>query len=503
MSDDEQISVPRDWVPLLEWDKLHYKKQLMFLDSIYRNWGTLFLAGNGTGKTHIGYWALTMLTLGIFPGQNEMRMRPPLKIKILVQDLEHGMNTVAKETLFDPCFLPSGQEIGALVPYSAIKGDKIPPWSKEDKSIKWVNGSVWHFMTSEQERRQHSGTNFDILFSDEEPDEPQYDESVRGLRTAKGGGKVIITMTPPYEEGKGPSWTKFKILDPYEDGRVGNWGVIRAAMHENPAITSDFIAKFSEGKTETQVKVQVYGEYPTFGRLCHPDFEDWLWDPKKKTGHLVPVDWHPPWDDEEGKFEFAMDYHNSKPTAGLWTWTDKEGNVYVYDELRPVDTDGKTISEICDVISALEGDRWFRRKIRRVADPKMKDKSNALIRGFSPWDEFRNCGMYFTEGYNKQPGVGISIMNDFFRGNMKDHPRLFVRESCETLRKQLKNHYWLKDGTPDPKFSDWPICLRYIVQQKARKAKAGMYRKTNKWGITSYDGLPGYGPYGGHYLRVR
>jgi hypothetical protein len=143
-------------------------------------------------------------------------------------------------------------------------------------------------------------------------------------------------------------------------------------------------------------------------------------------------------------------------------------------------------------------------RITRWADPKMKDKSNALIRGFNAWQEFRNCGIRFAEGYNRQPGVGISVVNDFFRGNTKDHPRLFIKEDCVNLRQSLRNHYYVKkaDGTgvPDPKFSDYPICLRYIVQSKARKVKQGMFRRNRKWGLTSYAGDHRYGPYSGAYL---
>ena len=42
----------------------------------------------------------------------------------------------------------------------------------------------------------------DILLLDEEGDERVYDECVRGLRNAKGGGKIIAGLTPPYQAGR-------------------------------------------------------------------------------------------------------------------------------------------------------------------------------------------------------------------------------------------------------------------------------------------------------------
>ena len=134
----------------------------------------------------------------------------------------------------------------------------------------------------------------------------------------------------------------------------------------------------------------------------------------------------------------------------------------------------------------------------------MKDKNNALITGFSAWQEFRHCGIYLSEGWNRQPETGISITNDFFKGKGKDnpdHPRVFIKENCSTVRYQVKNHYWVKrDGSPDPKFSDYPICLRYILQSKSRKIKKNMEKTgKSKWDLTSYGGNP-FGPYEGTYI---
>jgi hypothetical protein len=166
----------------------------------------------------------------------------------------------------------------------------------------------------------------------------------------------------------------------------------------------------------------------------------------------------------------------------------------------------KTIYQLSEIFREMEGQPQRKIRFTRWGDPKMKDKSNALIRGFNAWQEFRNCGIRFAEGYNRQPDVGVSVVNDFLRGNTKDHPRLFVKEDCVNVRRALRNHYWVQrpDGTgsPDPKWSDFPICCRYIIQGKARKAKAGMKRDMGKWPLTSRSGVDEqYGPYTGIYMR--
>lgn len=494
---------PNDWMPMLnEWPLRFHKKQWAFVRSLGTHKEILFVAGNGSGKSLVFYWSLCALLSGIHPKQKMIGM-PPIRMKVLVNDFEHGMQKVASETLFKGTWVKElGEEIAPMMPQSLIK----KTWTKEDKTLYLTNGSRVEFMTSGQPRKQHSGTNFDVLGCDEEPDEGAYDESKRGLRTAKGGGRILWAYTPPYEEGAGPSWSKYKLFDPWESREQGmeHVNIIRASMADNPAIDAEYIEWFSQGKTDEQLRVQLHGEFPTWGQMIHPDFQDHTWDPINVKGHLLPFDWEVPYDDPNYNFEMAIDWHSSKPAAAVWTCEDRDGNVYVYDELSPEVGREKTIAQLAEIIRQMEGRPQRRIRITRWGDPKMKDKNNVIIRGYSAWQEFRNCGLRLAEGYNRQPEVGASIVNDFLRGNMTEHPRLFVKEDCVNVRKALRNHYWMKKpddtGKPDPKWSDYPICVRYIVQQKSRKAKKGMFRRKRKWGLTSYHGNPKFGPYTGAYV---
>jgi hypothetical protein len=500
---DVQISVPKDWEPLFEWIPWHHDKQQECKAALRAYWEVIFCGGNGSGKTHILYWLTSAFSLGVAPYQNKLGMQPPLSIKVLVTDFEHGMDTIAKKTLFNATHMPNGKTVGPMMPESMI--DKY--WCKEDKTLYLKNGSTIEFMTSEQKRRLHSGTSFDILVCDEEPAKPQYDESVRGLRNAKGGGKIIWGFTPPFEEGRGPSWSKYDKFDKVEEGIVRDTYIVKAAMRDNPAITEDFIRRFSYGKTDEQLRVQLYGEFPNWGQLCFTEYQEQKWDVETKTGNVLPYDWPVPWKDPEATFEFAIDWHPSKPAAAIWTVTTKDGDVVVYDELMPEMAQDKTPGELVSIIKEMEGHRFGPRKIpiRRLGDPKMKDKSNVMIRGQNAWDMFRKEGLYLSEGYNRQPEVGIAIINEYIRGDQEDHPRLFIRENCKNTRTAFRNHYWERnaDGTgkPDRKWSDYPICLRYIMQQKRKHSKG---HKRRKWGITSYDHMPRfYNPYRGRSRALR
>lgn len=518
--------IPISWLPLIEWQqRFHYPRQTEFINAVEDYWEILFVAGNGTGKSHTLYWSLICFALGVHPKQFA---NPPLQIKVLMHDFEHGYGKIFTETcLYEQKInrtdkFPEAKmkdaykdkELTVIKPMLSEDPYMVTKWpSRDDKTLSFYNGSSIFFQTSEQKKRQHSGTNFDILACDEEPSESVYDESKRGLRTAKGGGRILHAFTPPFEEetkNKGPSWTKFKLVDPAESGEDKDIKVVRAAMYENPAIDEDFIRKFSKGKSEEQIRIQVYGDYPTWGKMIFPEFQPNLWNPELKTGHLLPYDLEVPWDDEDFLFEMALDWHGSKPPAVIWSfevlcgyWNGLEkGDVVVFDEISPLEGEGFTISKTCDAIREHEG--WRRVRIRRWGDPKMKDKNNALVSGFSPWEEFRHCGIRLSEAWNREPYVGYSIIRDFLRGKGKgnhDHPRLFIKEDCKALIHNMNNHYNLPkgDGTavPDPKFSDYCVNLKYIMQKKSRKVKKNMEKagRYAKWPLTSVDGSPYQNPY--------
>ena len=530
--------VPESWMPLLQWHQIyHYSKQLEFVEALRDYWEIVFLAGNGTGKSHIFYWSLSALALGVHPFWDYKTAPAPLRIKVLINDFEHGYGKIFTDTCLREQYVTGLHEVWRgdkrLVWYGA-EGDALKyvedakdaslvvkyrepmalkpilledPYmvtgfpSRDNKTLTFYNGSEFFFQTPEQKKKQHSGSNFDILGCDEEQPEPIYDESKRGLRTAKGGGRILHAFTPPFEEEvkhRGPSWTKFKLIDPWERGDDPDTVVIKAAMHENPAITDDFIRKFSKGKTEEQIRIQIYGDYPTWGEMIHPDFDDNFWDPQLKTGHLLPHDFDIPWNDPDVLFEMAIDWHPSKPAGVVWTFTYKtgpnKGDVVVFDEISPQEGKGMTISAVSQAVREHEG--WRSLRIVRWGDPKLKDKNNMLISGYSAWEEFRHCGIRLIEGNNRNPEAGISIVNDYFRGkgrNNINHPRVFIVETCKTVRHNLNNHFWQRRGdsipTPDTRFSDYCINLRYIIAPKSSKIKKNIDgQRENPWPLVSFEG---------------
>jgi len=498
----------------MTWPKFFYRQQKEFVGSVA--WQTWIIAGNGTGKTLLLYWSDVVLMLGLHPWCSRKQIKPPIKIKCLVPSFDNVEDVALEKLLSNQkiifpneldkrqkvwvdflekqgALIDKGEgfiEIGPLLPKSMMVPKK--GFTKDHKGIELKNlSSIW-FATSEQGWQAQRGGEQDILSIDEEGDERVTDECVRGLRNAKGGGKIIAGLTPPYQAGAGPTWTKEKVLEAsLTDNDIH---VINACMADNPAITEKFIKRFSKGKTKKQIAVQVYGQYPTWGDLVYPGYQDRLWDAEKCDGHLLPNETQMP-ENFDVEWVMAFDWHQSKACAAVFGWVDSDGNVVFFDELDQEWAEGKEIGDLAEGFLNIEGNPHHRRRFRRWQDPSAKSQYNAIKQGFNAWDAFRKEGIITAAGKNRDPEVGISIVNEYLNGNAKDHPRVFFFERMKYTRQYMGNHYWKRGedgkGKPDPKWSDYPVCVRYILQELGWKRRGGnrkkfpyvSYEKEKKQGI--------------------
>ncbi len=473
--------IPKDWLPAAHsWGQYFYKQQLKFIISeVWQRW---FIAANGTGKTLLFYWNIVNYLLGTHPKQFAT---PPLTARILVPSFENVRYVALAKLQQSQKVVHHGEtieELGPLLPQSIIKKE----FSKEHPGIDLKNGSKIHWVTEPQQWDKMRGTEHDILGMDEESGFRVWDENVRGLRNAKNDGKILGVLTPPYAEGKGPTWTKEQVVEASLENP--NIQVFNACMMDNPANSEFFIKEFKRGKTPEQIACQIYGTYPSYGRIIHYPWQDRYWDPEKIDGHIIPMDTRIP-DYWEVDWVMAFDWHPSKPCAAVWGWIDSDGDITIYDELDPAIAENKVIPELAEMFFQIEGWPHMKRKFRRWQDPSAKNKNKGIDKGFNAWDEFRKNGIITTEGKNRDPNVGIEIVNDYLKGNCKNHPRLFVRENCKHLRHAMGSHYWKRSenknlATPDTKWSDLPICVRYFVQETGAK-----YRdkdKMKKWPLQSF-----------------
>jgi len=488
----ENEEFPKDLLPWITWSYFFYEQQQDFIKS--EAWQTWYIGGNGTGKTLVVYWTDVGHMLGVHPKQ---LAPPPIKIKCLVPSFDNVEDValsklLENQRLIFPLPMTAVQaewteflkQNGSLIDFCADKGDgtgfmEIGPllpesmmvpkkgFTKEHRGIELANGSSIWFSTSEQGWQAQRGFESDILSIDEEGDERVTDECVRGLRNAKGGGRIYAGLTPPYMPGQGPTWTKERVLEASLDDVHIN--CVNACMADNPAITKFFIKQFSKGKTQKQIDVQVFGKYPTWGDLVYDDYQDRLWDEEAVEGNLLPNSTSIP-DAYDVDWVMAFDWHISKATAAVWGWVDHDGNVVFFDEIDKEWAESKEIHELANGFFQIEGHPHMKRKFRRWQDPSARVEYKAIKKDWNAWDAFRRVGVITAAAKNRNPEIGIDIVNRYMRGNTKDHPRVFFFEKLKYTRQYMKNHYWKRGkedpkGKPDPKWSDYPICVRYILQE--------------------------------------
>jgi len=478
MTDQPTNRVPQDWLAVIAWPKYFHDQQKQVANS--KTWQTWYIGGNGSGKSILLYWSIVAYSLGIHPHQFA---KPPIKTTIIVPSFDN-VEEVAMDKLFGKQKVYHGNRclanLGALLPQSMIK----TPFSKEHRSIVLKNGSIISWVTTEQGWRFFRGREHDILAMDEEGGEREFDELLRGMRNAKNGGKILGALTPPYEEGKGPTWTREKVVEAaITDPDIL---VVRGCMADNPAITEEFRIRFSKGKSQEQIDVQLFGKYPSWGQLIHYPYQDEMWDVKAQRGHLLPATTPIPGENDVN-WLMAFDWHQSKACAAIWAWIDKDGNIVIFDELDKDLAEHKEIVELVQIFRSIEGFPHIDRHWRRWQDPSAMAKYEAAMRGFNAWEEFRKHGIITAAGVNREPSIGISLVNQYLKGNTRTHPRLFIFETCKWTRNYLNSYYWKRTtegAKPSQRWSDYPTCIRYIIEAMHKGPK-----KEKKWPLYSYGNM--------------
>lgn len=464
-----EVSLPRDWIPILTesisgekgWLDLFYPAQKGF--TVDPRQTVLFIGGNGTGKTLVGSVNTVQHLLGVHPRQ---MASPPLNARVVASSFEDGVKKVLLEKLLFPSRLRGGTEMGPIIPESEVK----QRFDDRRRTIIFKNGSKLEFMTHDQSPLQHAGSERDMVWFDEEPPVKHFGENKARLRSAKGGGKVFFTMTPPFEPGAEPSWTKETFID----RKPRNTGIYYAAMADNPNNTREFIDAFCVGLTEEEIAVRVFGKYPEWGRLVYPVFKDRYSDDEVDPGHLVryfdiPANW---------PRLMSIDYHPAKPCAALWIAVDPKNNIYFYDEMGGKAVEGRPIRDLAGVIKQKEGalpadQRYF--------DPSGHQRQQGQQSDWTPIQEFGRYGIYGANA-DREWQTGWSKFNQYLlatlhgdripvrdpeTGKRVKHPKCFIFDTLTELRWSLLNHVWVRRGEktePSQKGKDQCDNARYLCQ---------------------------------------
>ena len=172
-----------------------YQKHLDFIAATADCREVCFMAGNRTGKSETGAYAVTAWATGEYPhwwtgrrfnravsiivaGETGRLVRDSLQMKLLGLPGQRGTGMIPRD---------------AIVSVSAKSGvpDAIDTIQVRNK---YGGVSIIHFQSFDQGREQFQATSRDVVWLDEEPPLAVYEECL--VRTMTTKGVVILTFTP-------------------------------------------------------------------------------------------------------------------------------------------------------------------------------------------------------------------------------------------------------------------------------------------------------------------
>ena len=419
------------------------------------NFLSLFLAGNGVGKSSVGANIIANICFG-------------------AQDL--GKNSRWKDewgappkTFYNyPLFTNypfKNKRIRIASDPNAVKEKIVPELKKwfpsnrfeikyetykEGKSYesKWITdtGFTIDIMSYEQAPKEFESVDCDVIWFDEPPPKAIYMASVARLRT---GGLMLMTLTPLFYS----AWIKDEIYDKQIEKEVkiveaevwdncedipGTRGILKRVDIDN------MVKQYPEEEKEARIR----GKFGHLLGRVHKIFTERIHVIKPfkitKDDYIVVM---------------AHDTHPRVPDAIVWMAIDRKNTKYLIDELW---IEGKD-SEIAAKIKMKE-DYW--RLERHLLDPSgFNEDKRTDLKSFA--SRMGTYGIFYYPG-SKDLTNGIRITNESLQyqevlGKLIIPPEVFVFESCPRTIKEFNTYVWdefkgfsrdEKDPKPRPKDKD-------------------------------------------------
>jgi len=179
-----------------------------------------------------------------------------------------------------------------------------------EASVRLPNGGVILFKSNDQRERAFQGADWDMLWLDEEHDEPVFNEG--RMRLADRAGLAVFTMTPL----KGKTWVYRRFVEEPEDGSAS----YALNSRDNPHVPQDYLERLLAQYGPHERAARERGEFTALeGRV----FEFYR--------HLHVVEAFDPPEDWQ-RFQ-GWDFGTRNPTAVVWCALDPSDDVlHVYRE---------------------------------------------------------------------------------------------------------------------------------------------------------------------------
>lgn len=283
-------------------------------------------------------------------------------------------------------------------------------WAKQDRILRFANGSFIEFMAYEQDLDKFGGAARHFVGYDEPPPADIRTECM--WRTVDYGGYEMFAMTPLKSN---TGWVRRDIWRQREDPDIT---VVRGSVHDNPTADKKTTARALAAITnEAERRAREFGDFADFGGLVYPDFERSVIDDlptARVQGWDVVVGIDP------GVRNCGITFHGF----------DSMGVMVTFDERLVKDgTPERYVEVIDDKLS-----RWGLRRedVSFVIDPAARQRSQ--VNAETVDSALMRLGVFCEHGQNSVD-AGVQQV----RSRMM-HARYFCFRSCVGLRDEADEY---------------------------------------------------------------
>jgi len=380
-----------------------------------------------------------------------------------------------------------------------IGGDWSKSWSEKLRTLRLlyrdpfeqdrvVGESTIQFNSFDQDATDFASGEFHMILHDEPPPHAIWRENE--ARVMSVDGRMFLAMTWPDDPAIAVDWLFDKVYDPATRANKDpdiDWINIYAT--DNPHLNQEAIAIKSNGWSDEERQVRIFGQPIRFSNRIHPLFTDqnltWCFPCGRIT---VPVDSkcshcssstltqfnhvgefpaNPAW-----PAIWLLDPHPRKPHMFSWWQISPQDDLFQVAE-GECDGDPTDVERIC---AKVEGDLGLAVR-HRYMDPNMGRSPASVRRGITWQDEFQSAGLacdcpnqLVKDG---AMAIGIQRVNQLLRPDPDTlEPRMHWDRSCQKTIQQYKRYVWgdykktlEKAQRQEPKDAndDYPTLGRYLA----------------------------------------
>lgn len=402
-----------------------YEPQLDFLNSTANT--ICLIGGNRVGKTLTGSFAIMCHATGDYPDWwRGIRFAGPIDIWVAGVTAQR-----VRDTLQEKLFGKLGRMGTGMIPKGSIIVDSIikktgTPGAIDRIDIKHISGgmSTIQFFSYEMDREKFQGSSVSLVWFDEEPPEPIYNECK--MRVLDCSGNIFFTFTPL----SGITTLYDNIM---QDDKIHK---VWLSMDEAKHLKSEDIDRLLEGMSDSEKKARRHG-VATIGAGKVFNFEE-------SEYSIDPFDIPPYWRRIGG-----LDVGLTHPTGALMAAIDDDAKtIYITNEYR--------VSNKTAIDHAAHLKHWG---VRFMTDPHAFDRM--IGTGTSTASIYADEGLELMKANNNVDASIAEIRKLIGSG------RLYIFKTCQMLLKEMRTYRTKETGDGNTKIvkvdDDLIDPMRYLL----------------------------------------